>query len=57
MMSVIVEAFEREGVRVIFAERNDAITVIVVETSIPDWTEIARTARFTFMSEVTQFNP
>ncbi|KAG0346479.1 hypothetical protein BG004_001646 [Podila humilis] len=57
LMSVIVEAFERAGVRVIFAERNDSITVIVVETSIPEWSEIAHTARFAYMSEVTQLNP
>jgi hypothetical protein len=56
-MSVIVEAFQQEGIPVIFAERNDKTTVIVIETLVENWDDIAMNARQTYMCEVTKFTP
>jgi hypothetical protein len=51
LRTAIVDAFRRDGVPVIFAESNDVITVIVVQTDVYNWGDIASNTRQTFQSD------
>jgi len=50
-----VDAFCRHGVQVIFAESNGVTTVIVVQTDVHDWSDIASNTRHAFNSDILQY--
>lgn len=54
LKTAIVEAFQREGIPVIFAERNDRTTVVVVETGVQNWSDVAINARLAFNSSLME---